>query len=188
MKRRLILWVPLGLFMLFLGFVAAGLYAPAERTIPPWSSASPISIAAGPRAAPACQHFAPPGRPHVVTFRQLLPAVGWRRRNGGARRRGIPDHGIAVRERPKISPLSSPTMGTVPRHRRGLDRRVQMDWVAGGARTSSSPAPESSPPAYGAIPEADMPPHARTRPRESRSPLPPRLPPHAGEPLLIPRP
>ena len=34
MKRRLILWVPLGLFVLFLAVVAAGLYAPTERTIP----------------------------------------------------------------------------------------------------------------------------------------------------------
>jgi cytochrome c biogenesis protein CcmG/thiol:disulfide interchange protein DsbE len=31
--KRLILWVPLGIFLLFVITVSAGLYSPAERTI-----------------------------------------------------------------------------------------------------------------------------------------------------------
>jgi hypothetical protein len=51
--KRLILWVPLGIFLLFVITVSAGLYSPAERTIRSASSARRYRTSSCPPCCPS---------------------------------------------------------------------------------------------------------------------------------------
>jgi cytochrome c biogenesis protein CcmG/thiol:disulfide interchange protein DsbE len=107
MKRRLVLWVPLIVFAIFVAVVAIGLYAPADRAIQSQLIGEPVPEFA---LAPAL-----PGRPGLSSadFRRGQPRVvnvfaSWcipcraeAPQLAELERRGIPIDGIAVRDRPQ---------------------------------------------------------------------------------------
>ena len=107
MKRRLILWVPLALFAIFLAVVAVGLYAPRDSNIESQLVGQPIPDF---QLAPAL-----PGRPGLATtgYRQgrarlvnvfaswCIPCRAEAPQLAELARRGIPIDGVAVRDRPQ---------------------------------------------------------------------------------------
>jgi cytochrome c biogenesis protein CcmG, thiol:disulfide interchange protein DsbE len=139
MKRRLILWVPLGLFALFLAVVAAGLYAPAERTIPSALIGQPVpdfDLAPGIAGRPGLSSAAlREGRPHLVNVfaSWCLPCRIEAPQLALLARRGVPIDGIAVRDRPEDLAAFLAAYGD-PFRAIGadVDRRVQMDLGSAG--------------------------------------------------------
>jgi cytochrome c biogenesis protein CcmG/thiol:disulfide interchange protein DsbE len=107
MRRRLILWVPLGLFVLFLGVVAAGLYAPTDRAVPSGLIGQPIPDFDLPPGVPGRPGLAATslrqGQPHVVNIfaSWCLPCRVEAPQLAELARRGVPVDGIAVRDRPQ---------------------------------------------------------------------------------------
>ena len=105
--KRLVLWVPLIVFAVFLAVVAIGLYAPADRQIPSQLVGRPMPEFA---LAPAVQ-----GRPGLSTagYRQgqarlvnvfaswCIPCRVEAVQLEELARRGIPIDGVAVRDRPQ---------------------------------------------------------------------------------------
>lgn len=105
--KRLVLWVPLIVFAVFLAVVAIGLYAPSDRQIPSQLVGRPMPEFA---LAPAVQ-----GRPGLSTagYRQgqarlvnvfaswCIPCRAEAVQLDELARRGIPIDGVAVRDRPQ---------------------------------------------------------------------------------------
>ena len=105
--KRLVLWVPLIVFAVFLAVVAFGLYAPSDRQIPSQLVGRPMPEFA---LAPAVQ-----GRPGLSTagYRQgqarlvnvfaswCIPCRAEAVQLEELARRGIPIDGVAVRDRPQ---------------------------------------------------------------------------------------
>jgi len=105
--KRLVLWVPLIVFAVFLAVVAIGLYAPSDRQIPSQLVGRPMPEFA---LAPAVQ-----GRPGLSTagYRQgqarlvnvfaswCIPCRAEAVQLEELARRGIPIDGVAVRDRPQ---------------------------------------------------------------------------------------
>jgi cytochrome c biogenesis protein CcmG, thiol:disulfide interchange protein DsbE len=104
--KRLILWVPLGLFVIFLAVVAAGLYAPAEREIRSALIGQPVpefSLAPGAADRPGLSTAdLRRGRPHLVNVfaSWCLPCRVEAPQLAALSARGVPIVGIAVRDRP----------------------------------------------------------------------------------------
>jgi len=139
MSRRLILWVPLGLFVLFLAVIAAGLFAPAERTVPSALVGQPVpefDLAPGMAGRPGLSSAAlRRGRPRLVNIfaswcvpcRQEAPQLA------ALARRGVPIEGIAVRDRPEDLARFLATYGDPFRSiGADVDRRVQMELGSAG--------------------------------------------------------
>jgi len=139
MKRRLIFWAPLVVFILIVGFIVRGLYWPAPRTIQSALVGQPVpefTLAPG-----------SPDRPGVTsaTYRQGQPRVinifaSWCipcRAEAGPlaelARRGVPIDGIAVRDRPEDLAAFLATYGN-PFQAIGsdVDRRVQLTLGSAG--------------------------------------------------------
>jgi cytochrome c biogenesis protein CcmG/thiol:disulfide interchange protein DsbE len=105
--KRLILWVPLAVFVIFVAMVAIGLYAPADRKItskligkpvpefalePAVASHPPLSSADLKRGEPRLLNvFASWCVPCIAEAPQLLDL----------KRRGVPIDAIAIRDRPE---------------------------------------------------------------------------------------
>ena len=139
MKRRLILWVPLGLFVLFLGFVAAGLYAPAERNIQSALIGEPVpdfDLPPGLPGRPGLSSTAlRQGGPRIVNIfaSWCLPCRVEAPQLEALARRGIPIDGIAVRDRQQdlvqfLAAYGDPFRAVGA----DLDRRVQMELGSAG--------------------------------------------------------
>ena len=139
MKRRWILWLPLGLFVVFLGFVAFGLYAPAERTIQSGLIGQPVPDFDLPPGMPGRPGLSSTslrqGRPHVVNIfaSWCLPCRVEAPQLEALSRRGIPIDGIAVRDRPEDLAQFLATYGD-PFRTIGADtdRRVQIELGSAG--------------------------------------------------------
>lgn len=139
MRRRLILWVPLGLFVLFLGFVALGLYAPAERTIQSALIGEPVPDFALPPGMPGRPGLSSrdlrAGQPRVVNIfaSWCLPCRVEAPQLEALARRGVPIDGIAVRDRQQDLASFLATYGD-PFRSIGADsdRRVQMELGSAG--------------------------------------------------------
>ncbi len=139
MKRGLILWVPLGLFALFLVVVASELYAPAERTIASQLIGQPVpdfDLPPGmPGRAGLSSRSLRQGRPHVVNVfaSWCLPCRIEAPQLEALARRGVPIDGIAVRDRPQDLAQFLATYGD-PFRTIGADtdRRVQMELGSAG--------------------------------------------------------
>lgn len=139
MRRRLVLWVPLGAFAIFLAVVAAGLYAPRDRAVRSGLIGRPVPEFA---LAPAL-----PGRPGLssLSLRQgethivnvfaswCLPCRIEAPQLQALADRGIPVDAIAVRDRPEDLARFLATYGD-PFRAIGadVDRRVQMDLGSAG--------------------------------------------------------
>jgi len=105
--KRLILWVPLGLFAIFLAVVAAGLYAPTQPTIASALIGQPVpdfALAPGIEGRPGLASAdLRTGRPHLVNIfaSWCLPCRIEAPQLARLARRGVPVVGIAVRDRPE---------------------------------------------------------------------------------------
>jgi cytochrome c biogenesis protein CcmG/thiol:disulfide interchange protein DsbE len=137
--KRLILWLPFGLFVIFLAVVATGLYAPTERTIPSALIGQPVpdfDLAPGAEGQPGLASAdLRQGRPHLVNIfaSWCLPCRVEAPQLAALRRRGIPIVGIAVRDRPEDLAGFLATYGN-PFQAIGadLDRQVQLDLGSAG--------------------------------------------------------
>jgi len=102
---RPLLWVPLTVFLVFLGFVAWGLYAPAARNIQSALIGQPVPEFDLAPAAPGRPGLASialrQGRPRVVNIfaSWCLPCRVEAPQLAELARRGVPIDGIAVRDR-----------------------------------------------------------------------------------------
>jgi cytochrome c biogenesis protein CcmG, thiol:disulfide interchange protein DsbE len=106
MRNRLMLWVPLGLFLLFFAVVASGLIKPANRTIASKMVGKPL-----PTFSLAPAHAGQPGL-GSINFRQgkprilnlfaswCLPCIAEAPVLLELRRRGVEVDAIAIRDRP----------------------------------------------------------------------------------------
>lgn len=107
MKRRIVLWVPLFLFGIFLVVVAAGLYAPADRAIPSALVGQPLPPFDLPPAAagrPGLSSLGPrDGQARMINIfaSWCLPCRVEAPQLAELQRRGVPIDGIAVRDRPE---------------------------------------------------------------------------------------
>src|ERR1043165_5122674 len=105
--KRLILWVPLGLFALFLAAVASRLYAPSQPNIPSALVGQPVPDFALPPGAADRPGLASAdlrrGRPRLVNIfaSWCLPCRVEAPQLAELSRRGVPIVGIAVRDRPE---------------------------------------------------------------------------------------
>jgi cytochrome c biogenesis protein CcmG, thiol:disulfide interchange protein DsbE len=105
--KRLILWLPLGLFAMFLAVVAAGLYAPSQPNIPSALIGQPVpefALAPGIEGRPGLASAdLRQGRPHLVNIfaSWCLPCRIEAPQLALLSRRGVPVVGIAVRDRPE---------------------------------------------------------------------------------------
>jgi len=138
-SRKWILWVPLGLFVIFLGFVAFGLYAPANRNIQSGLIGQRVPDFDLPPGMPGRPGLSSPslrqGRPHVVNIfaSWCLPCRVEAPQLEALSRRGIPIDGIAVRDRPEDLAQFLATYGD-PFRTIGADtdRRVQIELGSAG--------------------------------------------------------
>ncbi len=133
MKKRLILFVPLAVFILFAAIVAIGLYAPADRVIPSrligqQVPAFQLSPALAGRPGLSSQALAS-GEARVVNIfaSWCIPCRAEAPQLDELARRGVPIDGIAVRDRPEDLAAFLATYGD-PFQSIGADndRRVQL--------------------------------------------------------------
>ena len=105
--KRLILWVPLAVFAIFLAVVAFGLYAPSERTIPSALVGQPVPAFDLPPALQGRPGLSNAtlarGQPRVVNIfaSWCIPCRAEAPQLAELARRGVPIDGIAVRDRPQ---------------------------------------------------------------------------------------
>jgi cytochrome c biogenesis protein CcmG/thiol:disulfide interchange protein DsbE len=139
LKRRLLLFVPLGIFAIFLAVVAAGLYAPAERTIASQLVGEPVPDFDLPPAVPDRPGLTATalrqGSPRVVNIfaSWCLPCRVEAPQLDALARRGVPIDGIAIRDRTEDLTAFLSTYGN-PFRAIGNDRerQVQMDLGSAG--------------------------------------------------------
>ena len=105
--RRLILWVPLVVFVLFTVTVALGLYSPSDRAIRSRLVGKPLpQFALGP-AVPSHASFNSEmlkvGEPRLVNVfaSWCVPCAAEAPQLMALKRRGIPIDGLAIRDRPE---------------------------------------------------------------------------------------
>ena len=105
--KRLILWVPLGVFVLFVIMVAAGLYSPSERTIRSRLVGKPVPEFALQPAVPSHPTLTSAdlksGEPRLLNVfaSWCVPCVAEAPQLMELKRRGIPIDAIAIRDRPQ---------------------------------------------------------------------------------------
>jgi cytochrome c biogenesis protein CcmG/thiol:disulfide interchange protein DsbE len=139
MRRRLILWVPLGAFLLFLAVVAAGLYAPRQESVPSNMIGQPVPDFALQAATPGRPGLSSAelraGQAHLVNVfaSWCIPCRTESAQLAELARRGIPVDGIDVRDRPEDIAAFLVTYGN-PFRAIGadVDRRVQLDIGSAG--------------------------------------------------------
>ena len=105
--KRLILWVPLAVFALFIATFAIGLYAPADRVITSKLVGKPVpDFALGPAVAshpPLNSADLRSGEPRLVNVfaSWCVPCIAEAPQLMELRRQGIPIDAIAIRDRPQ---------------------------------------------------------------------------------------
>jgi cytochrome c biogenesis protein CcmG/thiol:disulfide interchange protein DsbE len=105
--KRLILWVPLGIFLLFVITVSAGLYSPAERTIRSRLVGKAIPDFELPAMLPERQGLTSAdfrtGRPRVLNVfaSWCVPCIAEAPHLLALEQRGIPIDAVAIRDRPQ---------------------------------------------------------------------------------------
>lgn len=139
MKRRLVLWVPLALFLLFAVTVAVSLYAPTDRTIRSRMIGKPVPQFVLPAAVPDRPGLSSGdlagGQPRIVNVfaSWCLPCITEAPQLLALKARGIPIDAIAIRDRPEDIAAFLAKWGD-PYQRIGSDKdsRVQMAFGSSG--------------------------------------------------------
>jgi cytochrome c biogenesis protein CcmG, thiol:disulfide interchange protein DsbE len=105
--KRLILWVPLALFAVFLGVVAVGLYWPSDRIIRSQMIGRPLPAFALPAALPgrpavSSAGFAR-GEPRILNVfaSWCVPCIAEAPHLMTLKQRGVPIDAVAIRDRPQ---------------------------------------------------------------------------------------
>lgn len=105
--KRLLLWVPLAVFAIFLMVVAIGLYAPSDRVIRSQMIGRPLPAFALPQALPgrpavSSRDFAT-GRPRVLNIfaSWCVPCIAEAPFLLDLKARGVPIDAVAIRDRPQ---------------------------------------------------------------------------------------
>ena len=105
--KRLVLWVPLAIFILFTVTVALGLYAPSDRAIRSRLVGKPVPEfalqPAVPSHAPLSSDMLKSGEPRLVNVfaSWCVPCAAEAPQLMALKRRGIPIDAIAIRDRPE---------------------------------------------------------------------------------------
>lgn len=139
MKRRLILWVPLAVFLIFVTTVAIGLYAPSDRQIrsrmigkaaPEFTLPAMVAGRPGLSSADLAR-----GQPRVVNVfaSWCIPCIAEAPQLLELQRKGIPIDAIAIRDRPEDVAAFLAKWGD-PYQRIGsdVDSRVQLAFGSSG--------------------------------------------------------
>jgi len=139
MKRRLVLWVPLAVFLIFVTMVAIGLYAPSDRQIrsrmigkaaPEFTLPAMVAGRPGLSSADLAR-----GQPRVVNVfaSWCIPCIAEAPHLLELSRKGIPIDAIAIRDRPEDVAAFLAKWGD-PYQRIGsdLDSRVQLAFGSSG--------------------------------------------------------
>jgi cytochrome c biogenesis protein CcmG/thiol:disulfide interchange protein DsbE len=133
MKRRLILWAPLAVFVILMVIAAAGLYSPSDRTIRSRMVGKEVPDFALPAMLPQRQGLASAdfrtGRPRVLNVfaSWCVPCIAEAPQLMALTQRGVPIDAIAIRDRPEDVTAFLTRWGD-PYQRIGSDRdsRVQL--------------------------------------------------------------
>jgi cytochrome c biogenesis protein CcmG/thiol:disulfide interchange protein DsbE len=137
--KRLVLWVPLAVFLIFIVTVAVGLYNPSDRTIRSRLIGKDMPDFALPPMLPQRQglegaHFRT-GRPRVLNVfaSWCVPCIAEAPQLTALAQRGIPIDAIAIRDRPEDVAKFLARWGD-PYQRIGSDRdsRVQLSLGSSG--------------------------------------------------------
>lgn len=139
MKRRLILWVPLIVFVVFVATVAVSLYAPSDRVIRSRMVGKPVPEFTLPAALPDRAGLTSAdlatGQPRVVNVfaSWCIPCIAEAPQLLALAGRGVPIDAIAIRDRPVDIAAFLGRWGD-PYQRIGADRdsRVQMAFGSSG--------------------------------------------------------
>ncbi len=105
--KRLVLWVPLAIFLVFVVTVAAGLYAPSDRTIRSRLVGKEVPDFALPPMLPERQGLTSAdlrtGRPRVLNVfaSWCVPCIAEAPQLLELEQRGIPIDAVAIRDRPE---------------------------------------------------------------------------------------
>jgi cytochrome c biogenesis protein CcmG/thiol:disulfide interchange protein DsbE len=105
--RRLVLWVPLVVFLIFVATVAIGLYKPSERTIRSQMIGKQIPAFALPEAVPGKPALGSDaltsGEPRLLNVfaSWCVPCIAEAPQLMELARRGVPIDAIAIRDRPE---------------------------------------------------------------------------------------
>jgi cytochrome c biogenesis protein CcmG/thiol:disulfide interchange protein DsbE len=131
--KRLILWVPLALFLVFVVTVSVGLYNPAERTIRSKLIGKPIPEFALPAALPERPGLTSSdlatGQPRVVNIfaSWCIPCIAEAPQLLQLARQGVPIDAIAIRDRPQdVAAFLAKWGDPYQRIASDTDSRVQM--------------------------------------------------------------
>jgi cytochrome c biogenesis protein CcmG/thiol:disulfide interchange protein DsbE len=131
--KRLILWVPLALFLIFVVTVSVGLYSPSERTIRSKLIGKPVPEFALPAALPERPGLTSAnlatGEPRVVNIfaSWCIPCIAEAPQLLQLARQGVPIDAIAIRDRPQdVAAFLAKWGDPYQRIASDTDSRVQM--------------------------------------------------------------
>jgi cytochrome c biogenesis protein CcmG/thiol:disulfide interchange protein DsbE len=131
--KRLILWLPLAVFLVFVVTVAVGLYRPGERTIRSQLIGKPIPQFALPQALPERAGLTSAdlasGEPRVLNIfaSWCLPCIAEAPQLLQLARQGVPIDAVAIRDRPQdIAEFLAKWGDPYQRIGSDTDSRVQM--------------------------------------------------------------
>jgi len=102
--KKLLIWTPLAVFLVFLGVFATGLIKPESKTIPSKMVGKPMPAFALPPAVPGKPGVSSAelanGRPHLVNVfaSWCIPCITEARQLGQLAAAGVPVYGIAIRD------------------------------------------------------------------------------------------
>ena len=104
--RKLLIWAPLGIFILFLAVFAGGLFSPESKTIPSKMVGKPMPTFVLPAALPGKPGVSSAelanGQPHLVNVfaSWCIPCITEAPQLGQLAEAGVPIVGVAVRDQP----------------------------------------------------------------------------------------
>ena len=136
--RRLILWAPLAVFVIFVATVTVGLYAPSDRKIASQLIGKPVpEFALGPAVAshpPLTSDMLKQGEPRLLNVfaSWCVPCIAEAPHLMTLKRRGIPIDAIAIRDRPEDVAAFLARWGD-PYERIGGDPQTQVQIALGSA-------------------------------------------------------